>query len=137
MRLYLVRHAETDSNKEGRAMGQREDPPLNEGGVQQVVQLLPDLPRDVEVLYSSSLKRASQTAGYIAKELGLPIVFHPDILERDLGKISGMLWKDAEVIFGKPWKELRSDDIDPLYEVEEMDKLRERVRGFVEYVKIN
>ncbi|HEY4518055.1 MAG TPA: histidine phosphatase family protein, partial [Candidatus Paceibacterota bacterium] len=40
MRLYLVRHAETDSNKEGRAMGQREDPPLNEGWVQQVVQLL-------------------------------------------------------------------------------------------------
>lgn len=65
-RLYLVRHGETDWNLDGRIQGTT-DNPLNANGRAQAAALaeyLADEPLDA--VYSSSLRRASETAAAVA-----------------------------------------------------------------------
>ena len=69
--LYLIRHGETAGNSEGRFQG-IVDNPLNESGMQQAQMLgmAFSLSR-VDVLYTSPLLRARQTAQMIAQMHGL------------------------------------------------------------------
>ena len=67
MKLILVRHGETDWNKERRYQGQK-DPKLNETGKRQVEMLrnrLADTP--IDLVYASDLKRAMVTAQVITR----------------------------------------------------------------------
>ncbi len=84
-RLVLIRHGETDWNVEGRYQGQA-DPPLNARGLEQARRTAESL-RGVglEVLYSSPLRRAAQTAAIIAETLGLEVRFEPRLMEIHLG----------------------------------------------------
>jgi broad specificity phosphatase PhoE len=90
-RLILCRHGETDWNVEGRYQGQ-DDPPLNGQGVAQARQLAEEL-RDVglEVLYSSPLRRALQTAEVVATTLGLPLNVDRRLMEIHQGDWQGRL----------------------------------------------
>ena len=69
--LYLIRHGETAGNSEGRFQG-IVDNPLNESGMQQsqMLGMAFSLSR-VDVLYTSPLLRARQTAQMIAQMHGL------------------------------------------------------------------
>jgi uncharacterized phosphatase len=89
--LYLVRHGETDWNRERRIQGST-DIPLNETGRRQAVragQLLAR--RRWDGIVSSPLSRASETARIIASEAGLP---DPELLdgivERSYGEAEGL-----------------------------------------------
>src|SRR5262249_56004480 len=62
--LLLVRHGETDWNREGRWQGQS-DTPLNDVGREQAARLAAELD-GVDVVYSSDLARARQTADILA-----------------------------------------------------------------------
>ena len=66
MELIIVRHGETEFNKQHKVMGQRIDAPLDEIGLQQARETLSKIPNDFAVIYSSPLKRAAQTAKIIA-----------------------------------------------------------------------
>ncbi|GFR52441.1 hypothetical protein Agub_g15015 [Astrephomene gubernaculifera] len=64
--FVLVRHGETDWNAETRLQG-HQDPPLNAVGVEQAEELAMVLQREAfHAMYSSDLRRASQTAEIIA-----------------------------------------------------------------------
>ncbi len=70
MRLYLVRHGETESNRRGLALG-RDDVPLNEHGVWQAERVGRALASEPLVAaYSSPLRRALDTAGAVAGHHG-------------------------------------------------------------------
>ncbi len=90
-RLVLIRHGETDWNVEGRYQGQA-DPPLNGRGVAQAHRLAEAL-RGVglEVLYTSPLRRARQTAEVVAEALGLPLYEEPRLMEIHQGDWQGRL----------------------------------------------
>jgi len=90
-RLILIRHGETDWNVEGRYQGQA-DPPLNARGRAQARRLAEEL-RGVglNVLYSSPLRRALQTAQVIAETLGLPLHIEPRLMEIHQGDWEGRL----------------------------------------------
>lgn len=63
MKYILIRHGETDWNKEGKIQGQK-DIPLNEVGEQQakeVAQILKET-FHITTIYTSSLQRARKTA---------------------------------------------------------------------------
>ena len=62
-RVYIVRHGETDYNRQGIVQGQI-DTPLNEAGVEQA-RLAADALEDTpfEVAYSSDLQRARRVSG--------------------------------------------------------------------------
>ena len=80
-RLILCRHGETDWNVEGRYQGQA-DPPLNANGLAQARHLAAKL-QDVglEVVCSSPLRRALQTAESVAEGLGLHLFIEPRLME--------------------------------------------------------
>lgn len=80
-RLILIRHGETDWNIEGRYQGQA-DPPLNRRGLSQAEQVtIPLKEVGIELVYSSPLRRAYQTAQVIAQELDVPLHTDPRLME--------------------------------------------------------
>jgi broad specificity phosphatase PhoE len=86
--LLLVRHGETDWNRDGRWQGQS-DTPLNELGRRQARELAEELD-DADVVYSSDLARARETAEILAERLGLEVRLDPRLRERAFGAWEGL-----------------------------------------------
>lgn len=95
MRIILVRHGETASNRERLALG-RNDVALNELGRQQAARVAGSLARDaarglaIEAIYTSPLLRTRQTAEAIEAALGCPTLEAPDLIEMDVGATDGL-----------------------------------------------
>ncbi len=88
--LYLIRHARSAWNAEGRMQGQA-DPPLDELGREQARALAAHLqPETFHAIYSSPLARARETAELFAAPHGLPIRFDDRLMERRLGEWTGL-----------------------------------------------
>jgi probable phosphoglycerate mutase len=88
--LLLVRHGETDWNRDRRIQGHT-DVPLNETGRRQAEELAQTLARErVDAVYSSDLARAVQTARPVADRLGLEVETMPELRERDFGSWEGL-----------------------------------------------
>lgn len=98
--LYLVRHGETDWNRDGRIQG-HQDPPLNDAGRAQARALAQRLAEDtVDVAYSSDLQRALETARILLDGRPVPLTAHPDLRERSLGRWEGR--RVDEIIQSEP-----------------------------------
>ena len=68
MKIYITRHGQTDSNKERKLMGQKIDDSLNEVGIKQAKELAKSLFEEgFDIIFSSPLKRASETSEIIKK----------------------------------------------------------------------
>jgi len=97
--ILLARHGETDWNREGRFQGHA-DPPLNETGRAQARELAEQLaPIPVDVVYSSDLLRARETAEIVAARKELPITVDPALREIDVGSWSGLTRAEIEQRF--------------------------------------
>ncbi|MCP9817349.1 histidine phosphatase family protein [Synechococcus sp. GreenBA-s] len=105
-RLLLVRHGETDWNRQGRFQGQI-DIPLNENGRAQAA-AAGDFLRGVTVhrAYTSSMARPRQTAeGILRHHPGVPLTSVPHLVEIGHGAWEGQL--EEEIAAG--WPELLAD----------------------------
>ncbi|WP_420362180.1 histidine phosphatase family protein [Curtobacterium aetherium] len=89
--LYLVRHGETDWNRQRRIQGST-DVPLNDTGRRQAAQTAALLARrSFDAVVSSPLSRALETGTIIATHLGLPTPAGYDGLrERSYGEAEGL-----------------------------------------------
>lgn len=89
--VTLVRHGQTTLNSQGLIQGSNVDPPLNAEGRRQAVALADTLKSEAfDLILSSDLTRAVETAEIISKRLGIPFVERWDILrERNAGTWSG------------------------------------------------
>lgn len=88
--IVLVRHGETDWNRDNRFQG-RADQPLNEAGRSQARELAERLHAEpVTALYTSPLRRASETAEILAERFGLEAQRHDALLEIDVGAWEGL-----------------------------------------------
>ena len=88
-RILLVRHGESEWNALGRWQGQADPPLTNLGRLQ--ARNASELVGSVEVVASSHLQRAHETAEIIAAQIGIgPVVVDPDLQERDAGEWSGL-----------------------------------------------
>jgi broad specificity phosphatase PhoE len=90
LRLFLVRHGETPSNREMRYLGSL-DESLTESGLRQAACLagaLADLP--VAAVYASPLRRAAQTGERIAAGLRIPLRAEPRLREQRFGDWEGL-----------------------------------------------
>jgi len=95
MRLILVRHGETDSNKAGLALG-RADVELNEHGRWQAQRLAASLKDEpIAAIYSSPLKRALATAEPIASSHGLAVQVDEGLMEMDIGEMEGLTFQQV------------------------------------------
>jgi probable phosphoglycerate mutase len=94
--LLLVRHGETDWNRERRFQGHA-DPPLNETGREQALGLAAQLAGEgIELVYTSDLARARETAEIVAARLGADVRSLRELREIDVGEWEGLTWPEIE-----------------------------------------
>lgn len=91
MKIYLIRHGETDWNLERRLQG-GVDIPLNEKGLELARVTAKGL-RDIhfDVIYTSPLQRAKQTALAIAEGRQVPVIDDDRIREICFGPFEGLI----------------------------------------------
>ncbi len=98
-KIFLVRHGQTDSNLNRIVQGQH-DTPLNDTGRKQARKAAEKLKNSgAELVVSSDLKRARETAEIIASMLGIPLKTDKRLREMNLG-----IWE------GKTFEEVARDE---------------------------
>ncbi|KAL6993710.1 phosphoglycerate mutase (2,3-diphosphoglycerate-independent) [Sarracenia purpurea var. burkii] len=104
--IIVIRHGETDWNASKRLQGQL-DVELNDVGRKQAAAVAHRLSRErkISVVYSSDLKRALDTAETIASSFeGLQVIKDPDLRERHLGDLQGLVHHEASKISPKAYR---------------------------------
>jgi probable phosphoglycerate mutase len=108
--LRAIRHGESTMNAAGLWQGQA-DPSLSEEGRRQAHALASTLPA-VDLLVTSDLRRAQETAEIVAGQLGVPMAPEPKLRELDVGAWSGL--PHAEIAARWPEEHARFRAGDPL-----------------------
>jgi probable phosphoglycerate mutase len=94
--FVLVRHGETDWNRERRFQGHA-DVSLNGAGLRQAVALADALAGErFATVYSSPLRRALETAEIVAAHLDIPVEPRGGLMEVDVGSWSGLTTAEVE-----------------------------------------
>ena len=113
MKIYFVRHGETDWNTETRIQG-RTDIPLNQNG-RYVAELTRDGLKDVrfDAAFSSPLSRAKETAEIILQGRGVEIFEDERIIEVNFGKYEGQTPAESDdnrkLFFSRPEEYVAKD----------------------------
>ena len=89
MKIYFVRHGETFWNKEKKIQGQS-DIPLNEYGIE-LAHVTADAMKDIpfDIVYSSPLLRAKETADILVKNRNLEVYTDSRLVEMSFGEGEG------------------------------------------------
>jgi broad specificity phosphatase PhoE len=88
--IVMVRHGETDWNRDNRFQGHA-DPALNDTGRAQAMTLACGIGNGrFGALYTSPLRRALETAAILGAQLGLEPIREPALMEVDVGSWSGL-----------------------------------------------
>lgn len=131
MILYLVRHGETDWNRQRRIQG-HSDIPLNEQGILQARRLAERFRKHpADIIFSSDLLRARQTAEIIGEALDLPVHTCPRLRERSFGQLEGMTVEEIKQRYsvypiGTPLEEK--------YGIESLERMQERIVARLEEI---
>ncbi len=102
MRLILVRHGESKHGVE-KFIAHAACKGLTERGVRQAERLAQRVKTelaDCDVLLSTSVKRAYETASIISAHLNKPIQINDDLTEQRPGDVDGMLWTQYREKYG-------------------------------------
>lgn len=109
MRLLLVRHGLTLSNVQGRYTGQS-DVPLTEVGKRQAEAVGKRLSTEtLDVIVSSDLQRARDTANAIARHHNLPVWNDADLREASLGEWEGLTYREVSTFYRELVLQRRED----------------------------
>lgn len=93
--LYLIRHGETDWNRERRIQG-HSDVQLNTTGLEQANRLASYLSGErFNKIYSSDLKRAFDTAQRLSQTTGSPHEALQHLRERSYGELEGLTYDEV------------------------------------------
>lgn len=130
--LLLVRHGETDWNRDGRWQG-HSDTHLNDAGRDQARQVATQLD-GVDVLYCSDLARARETADIVAATLGLDVRTDARLRERSFGAWEGLTAGEIEERFAEDLASWRLGDGPGAPDAEPFEAFADRVGGFVDDV---
>jgi broad specificity phosphatase PhoE len=108
-KFLLVRHGETDHNKQGRFCG-RSDPPLNARGQKQASLAANHLAqRQIDHVFASPAVRAQQTAQAINNGWGKPITSDERLWETDYGRWEGKNISECRAADPQAWQQWLSD----------------------------
>lgn len=110
-RLVLIRHGETDEGKNLSLCGWS-DPCLNESGKKAALQLAEHLKElHIDVLVTSDLKRAKETASYLVESRGISQFARKELRELNFGEFEGYSMKAIERDYPELYSKLQSDFI--------------------------
>lgn len=112
-RVLLVRHGDTEASKDGRFAGAA-DVPLSKEGRIHASELSVRLSRyPIHAVYASNMQRAMDTAAYIARIHGLPVVPVPEFREVNHGKWDGLTRDEIINLFSAA--QVERYDTDPFH----------------------
>ena len=96
LEILMVRHGQSVADIEERHEG-RADYPLTELGREQAAKAASWIAEKYppEIMLSSTLRRASETAEAIAKKIGINVLYDEDLMEMNNGVLAGLLRKEA------------------------------------------
>ena len=90
MKIYYVRHGQTDWNLARKMQGGETEKELNSTGIEQAKQTKKELENaKYDIVICSPMHRAIQTAEIINKDRNVPIITDERIRERKLGELEG------------------------------------------------
>lgn len=109
--FYIFRHGETDFNVQKRWQGQSVDTPLNATGLTQANRLADYMKNiNLEIIYSSPLQRARQTAETVAhKHPNIQIRLMPELTESSLGACEGLHCDEVQKLYPDIWQRWYSE----------------------------
>lgn len=98
MRVYFIRHGESQFNKEAKHQGP--DVPLSKRGKEQASVVAKRAKKlGADFIYSSTNKRATETADEISKSTKLPIEYWDDLVEMgNPSEVVGLSYSDPKAI---------------------------------------
>ncbi|WP_036172763.1 histidine phosphatase family protein [Massilia sp. 9096] len=110
--IILIRHGETAWNAERRLQGHL-DIPLNPEGQRQAALLAAALANEpIDLVVSSDLARARQTAQAVADALGMAVQVDAQLRERCYGGFEGLLYSEIEARFPAEFAAWQARDVD-------------------------
>lgn len=117
--IYLIRHGETDWNRQHRFQG-KTDIPLNQLGREQAELLIPRMSMlSIGAVYASPLARAFETATIAVRDLKLPIIIDDRLMETNVGEAEGLTFEEMTLKFGENgierWRSYEERDLDFSY----------------------
>jgi probable phosphoglycerate mutase len=134
-RICFVRHGETTWNVERRMQGHI-DIPLNTTGMAQAKRLANALMQNkysFNAIYSSDLERALHTANAVANALSLAVQTTPQLRERNVGQLQGLLLSEAPVLLPEIWQSHIARELDhDLGGGESIRAFHQRMQGVLE-----
>lgn len=131
MKIYFVRHGQTDWNLEQKMQGGESEKDLNETGIEQAKQTrekIKDLKYDM--IIRSPMKRVEQTTDLINERKDVPIVIDERIRERKLGELEGHVV--TEEIENNIWDYELNYDIPGGERIKDFEK---RILEFIQEIK--
>lgn len=104
--LCLIRHGETAWNAERRLQGHTDIPLNAKGAVQarQMAQALKNIKLSFDVLYTSDLKRAADTANAVVELFGVEPQVDSALRERHFGALQGLSICEAPLLQPEVWQ---------------------------------
>ena len=91
MKVYIIRHGQTDWNIIKKIQGQK-DIELNETGIKQATDKISIFNEyNFDLIICSTLKRAMKTAEILNSEKNVPIIYTDDLKERYFGELEGVI----------------------------------------------
>lgn len=121
--LIAIRHGETEWNSEGRFQGHLNST-LNREGLAQAQALAERMSREpFDLLLSSDLGRALQTASAVATRTGHEIVVEPRLRERRMGIFQGLTAHEVEQRYPEEYARFKSRD--PDYVIPDGESMRQ------------
>jgi broad specificity phosphatase PhoE len=132
--LYLIRHGETDWNRDGRWQGHR-DVPLSAAGRAQAKRLAHRLSKSeprFDSIFTSDLSRALETARIIGGALGLRPIATPELREINLGAWAGKTREEIARAFPGEWLRMQRNEDIPRGGGETFSSFQQRILGWLD-----
>ncbi len=132
MKLIVIRHGESLADIfdviEGRA-----DFELSEKGKIQAGKMAEYIlhHNNVDKIFSSTLKRAKQTADILSSKINVPVIYLAELMEFNNGKLAGLSKEVANILY--PKKEYLPFD-QSMYEMESLKEFRLRAESVLNYI---
>ncbi len=137
MDIIIVRHGETDAETQKITLGWI-DKSLNATGitaVNQYAHFLKQQQEIIDLIITSPLTRARQTALIIANALNIPFIENELIKERNFGELSGLTWEEFENKYPELAKINQANFQENLPKGESIPDVALRVDKFVHFLK--
>lgn len=127
MKIYFIRHGQTDWNIERKMQGGESEKDLNKTGIEQAKQAKEKLKKiKYDIIIRSPMKRVEQTTNLI-NEKKVPIIIDERIRERMLGELAGQVI--TEEIENNIW------DYKLNYEITGGENIQNFEKRIIEFIK--